>query len=61
MTMSSRYISLRIRDFAKSQSGATAIEYGLIAASVGIVTALAFAQIGSILQTNYYNILASLF
>ena len=42
-------------------SGVTAIEYGLIAGTIGLVTALAFAQIGAILETNYYQILGSFF
>ena len=50
-----------LQAFLTGESGATAIEYSLIAASIGLVTAVAFSQIGQILQDNYYNILASLF
>ena len=50
-----------IRAFCRDRNGVTAIEYGLIAGVVGIVTATAMSQIGSLLSANYLNILASLF
>lgn len=50
-----------IRAFCRDRTGVTAIEYGLIAGVVGLVTATAMTQIGSLLSTNYLNILASLF
>jgi Flp pilus assembly pilin Flp len=55
------WIFATVRAFRHDRSGVTAIEYGLIAGIVGIVTATAFAQIGSLLSANYFNILASLF
>jgi Flp pilus assembly pilin Flp len=50
-----------IRAFCADRTGVTAIEYGLIAGVVGLVTAAAMSQIGSLLSANYFNILASLF
>jgi Flp pilus assembly pilin Flp len=47
--------------FGRDSYGVTAIEYGLIAGVVGIVTATAMSQIGSLLSSNYFNILASFF
>lgn len=47
--------------FRRDRSAVTAIEYGLIAGVVGIVTATAMTEIGSLLSANYLNILASLF
>jgi Flp pilus assembly pilin Flp len=55
------WICQKIRGFRRDRSGVTAIEYGLIAGVVGIVTATAMSQIGSLLSANYFNILASLF
>ena len=51
----------RIVEGLGDESGVTAIEYGLIAGTIGLVTALAFAQIGAILEASYYNILGSFF
>jgi Flp pilus assembly pilin Flp len=50
-----------IRALHRDETGVTAIEYGLIAGIVGVVTAAAMTQIGSLLSANYFNILASLF
>jgi Flp pilus assembly pilin Flp len=55
------WVCAKIRALARDRSGVTAIEYGLIAGVVGIVTASAMSQIGSLLSANYFNILASLF
>jgi len=59
--MSCASLIVRIQEFRDCRSGVTAIEYGLIAGSIGIVTAVAFNTIGNILQTNYYDILAGFF
>ncbi len=45
-----------LNKFASSESGATAIEYGLIAALISVVCILAFGTIGSNLNTKFNNI-----
>jgi len=42
--------------FLKNESGATAIEYGLIVALISIVCILAFQTIGTQLSTAYNNV-----
>ena len=42
--------------FVKDQSGATAIEYGLIAALVGVAIIAALNTLGSKLSSNFNNI-----
>src|ERR1700676_3211629 len=49
-----------IARFVKDESGATAIEYGLIAAGISIVIITAVNGIGSTLKTNFQNISTSL-
>jgi len=46
--------------FAKDESGATAIEYGLIAAGIAIATIAAVKGVGSQLSTNFNTISTSL-
>jgi pilus assembly protein Flp/PilA len=46
--------------FVKDESGATAIEYGLIAAGISIVIITAVNGIGSKLKTNFEGISTSL-
>jgi len=46
--------------FVKDESGATAIEYGLIAAGISIVIITAVNSIGSTLNTKFTNINTSL-
>jgi pilus assembly protein Flp/PilA len=46
--------------FVKNESGATAIEYGLIAAGISIVIITAVNGIGSQLSTKFTNISTSL-
>jgi pilus assembly protein Flp/PilA len=46
--------------FLKDESGATAIEYGLIAAGISIVIITAVNGIGSNLSTKFSNISTSL-
>lgn len=45
-----------INKFIKDESGATAIEYGLIAAGIGIVIVAAVNQVGSDLNTIFGDI-----
>ena len=46
--------------FVKDQSGATAIEYGLIAALVSIAIIGGLTQLGSKLSSNFNNVSAQL-
>jgi len=47
--------------FFKDESGATAIEYGLIAAGIAIAIITAVQGVGSKLSTNFGNISRSLY
>jgi pilus assembly protein Flp/PilA len=47
-----------IRKFAKSCSGATAIEYGLIAALIAVVTIAGLTTLGTNLNAKY-NVIAT--
>ena len=49
-----------IARLVKDESGATAIEYGLIAAGISIVIITAVNSIGSTLNTKFTNINTSL-
>ena len=46
--------------FAKDESGATAIEYGLIAALVGVAIITAVTTLGTKLSSNFGNVSAKL-
>jgi pilus assembly protein Flp/PilA len=46
--------------FAKDESGATAIEYGLIAAGIAIAIITAVNDVGGALSTNFGKISTSL-
>ena len=49
-----------VRKFLKDESGATAIEYGLIAAGIAIAIITAVNGVGSKLSSNFNNISTSL-
>ena len=49
-----------IKSFCKDESGATAIEYGLIAAGIAIAIITAVNGLGSQLSTNFVTISSSL-
>ena len=49
-----------IARFVKDQSGATAIEYGLIAAGISLAIIAAVNGLGSTLSTNFNSINSSL-
>ena len=49
-----------ILSFLKNESGATAIEYGLIAAGIAVAIITAVKGVGSSLSTNFTNISTSL-
>lgn len=48
------------KKFLADQNGATAIEYGLIAALIAVVIITALATIGTNLNTNFSSIATSL-
>ncbi|MGL4313953.1 MAG: Flp family type IVb pilin [Sphingomonas sp.] len=45
-----------IRKFIKNNNGATAIEYGLIAALIAVAAITAMSNLGSKLQTTFSNV-----
>jgi len=49
-----------VKKFLFDESGATAIEYGLIAALIAVVIITALTSIGSSLNTNFSSIATSL-
>ena len=49
-----------IKSFLKDESGATAIEYGLIAAGIAIAIITAVQAVGTQLSTNFASISTSL-
>ena len=49
-----------LRRLARCRAGATAIEYGLIAALVSVVTIVALTAIGTNLNTTYGTVAADL-
>jgi pilus assembly protein Flp/PilA len=51
----------RIAHFCADESGATAIEYGMIAAGVGAFIAATVMSLGSQLKTTFYDKLTGLF
>jgi Flp pilus assembly pilin Flp len=50
-----------LRRFGADESGATAIEYALIAASIGAVLASTIWGLGADLKSNFYDKLAGMF
>lgn len=50
----------KIKDFTTDESGATAIEYGLIAALVSVAAVLALKGLGSSLQTMFNTVSSTL-
>jgi pilus assembly protein Flp/PilA len=50
-----------LRRFLQDDSGATAIEYALIAGGISIVILVAVTSVGKTLNTVYYDKLLSLF
>ena len=50
-----------LRRFAADKDGATAIEYALIAASIGVVLSTTIWALGGNLKTNWYDKLAAMF
>lgn len=50
----------KIRNFVKNNKGATAIEYGLIAALIAVAAIAAMSSIGGALNTTFSNVNDSL-
>jgi pilus assembly protein Flp/PilA len=46
--------------FAKDDSGATAIEYGLIAAGIGVAIVTVLGQVGGQLNTLFHTVVTDL-
>ena len=53
-------MNLLISRFAKNESGATAIEYGLIAALIAVVIIGALTLLGTNLSTTFNSVASSL-
>jgi pilus assembly protein Flp/PilA len=53
-------MKLLILSFFKNESGATAIEYGLIAAGIAVAIITAVNGVGSSLSTTFTNVSTSL-
>lgn len=49
-----------IKSFLKNESGATAIEYGLIAALIAVAAIVAMGNIGNALNTTFSTVAANL-
>ena len=49
-----------LRKFVKDESGATAIEYGLIASLIAVAAILAMTTVGSKLTSTFSNVSAQL-
>jgi pilus assembly protein Flp/PilA len=49
-------MSARVREFLADESGATAIEYGLIAALIAVVIITAVTAIGTNLSNKFTNV-----
>jgi pilus assembly protein Flp/PilA len=51
---------IKFRNLLKSKNGATAIEYGLIAALIGVVIISAVTALGTSIETQFNNIQAAI-
>jgi pilus assembly protein Flp/PilA len=58
-TLGARVMNLFVR-FAKNESGATAIEYGLIAALIGVGIITAATQLGTDISSTFGRVLSTL-
>ena len=57
----SRSAARLAKHFAADESGATAIEYAMIAAGLGVAISSTVWGLGSTLKTNWYDKMASIF
>ena len=53
-------MGLLLKRFVKDDSGATAIEYGLIAALIAVVIITALTNVGTSLSTDFANVATNL-
>lgn len=60
MTKMFIYLQLKYADLKESENGATAIEYGLIAAAVGLTLATVMPTIASSLEQTFQDIASGL-
>jgi pilus assembly protein Flp/PilA len=60
-TMLGSILALLRRRITGDERGATAIEYAMVAAGVGLAVATTVWSVGSSLKTNFYDRLASMF
>jgi pilus assembly protein Flp/PilA len=51
----------QLHQFVRSESGATAIEYALIAGGISVAIIVGVQTIGTTVMTNFYNGLVNLF
>jgi len=56
-----RAFSFQLRRFLNAQEGATAIEYAMIASGISVAIVTVVTQLGSSLQTVFYDKLTALF
>jgi pilus assembly protein Flp/PilA len=50
------FLRAKLREFVRNESGATAIEYGIIAGLIPIVIIASAREIGPLLQTTFESI-----
>jgi pilus assembly protein Flp/PilA len=56
-----RPITINLRRLISDDRGATAIEYAMVAAGVGMAVATTVWSVGSALKTNFYDSIAAVF
>jgi pilus assembly protein Flp/PilA len=54
-------IALTCARFVADEQGATAIEYAMIAAGIGVVISATIVSLGSEIKTNFFDKIAALF
>jgi pilus assembly protein Flp/PilA len=54
------YVMITLEKFLAEESGATAIEYGLIAAGISVAIVTVVGTVGSSLQTTFTSLASSL-
>ena len=52
---------MTVKRFLRCESGATAIEYGVMAAGIALAVVVVVYEIGNTLNTNYFALIASAF
>ena len=60
-TVVARPVTCRVNRFLADDSGATAIEYSIVAAGIGLAVASAVWGLGSQITATFYNKLITLF